>query len=165
LIPGHFAAHFVSDICAWASRPIAAACFERLRGLIAQGFFVEGELPTTPAYLATAERFARGDHAGAAEAYRPLLNSRLAPAFAAIAFDRAGDPETASRIDAVPMSRAVAMHGATMAHVREARRAFARKDFTRARELARTVVHAWEVADVSLKPVAEMRALLARLPK
>lgn len=52
-----------------------------------------------------------------------------------------------------------------MSHVREAHRAAAKKDFTRARELAQTVIDAWSVADAKVPYVDEMRVLIAALPK
>ncbi|MFO0745892.1 MAG: hypothetical protein U1F43_09490 [Myxococcota bacterium] len=58
----------------------------------------------------------------------------------------------------------VAYRGATLAQLREARRALARRDFAAARALARTIIDAWSVADVAVPAVGEMKALIAKLP-
>ena len=79
--------------------------------------------------------------------------------------EQSGDVETASRLDAILMARQVKMsHGATFGHVREARRACARKDLERCRALAQTVIDAWGAADAKVPTVDEMRKLVAGLP-
>jgi len=164
LHPGHFTIPVVAEVCAFASRPVAARCFARLRELDRADWFA-ARLPNASMVLDTAERFAAGDMEGAAAAYRPMLPIDPKPSHHAVmAFDAIGETETASRMDAVRLGTGVSLHGATLAHLREARRAVARRDFVKARELARTVIDAWEVADAKVPAVEEMRALLAALP-
>lgn len=79
------------------------------------------------------------------------------------AFDRAGDAATASAIDA-PLLSNRGYNGATMAVVREARRAAARGDKDKARELAQRVVEAWGEADAEVPLLAEMRAIVDGRP-
>jgi hypothetical protein len=52
--------------------------------------------------------------------------------------------------------------GVSPAMLREARRALARGDRDRARELAQKIVDAWGASDVPVPAVDEMRALLAK---
>jgi eukaryotic-like serine/threonine-protein kinase len=61
------------------------------------------------------------------------------------------------------MKQAGELNGATLGHVRAARRAYARGDRARARELAERVVKAWSVADDEPPALAEMRRLLVKL--
>jgi hypothetical protein len=164
LTSGHFAPTFVAETCAWSSRAIAARCFERLRGLIAAGYFVEGRLVSTEPFVEAAERFSQGDIVAAARAYRPLLTAPYHRHFSVAIFDAAGEHEIASRLDAFGLASGPSLHGATLSHLREARRALAKKDWARAREMAQTVIDAWSVADVKVPAVDEMRALIARLP-
>ncbi|MCC6624177.1 MAG: serine/threonine protein kinase [Deltaproteobacteria bacterium] len=159
MAPAHAA-----DGCAEASPAIAKACHERLRALLAQGFFTEGHPAAADTSFTIAERFAAGDMAGVVAAYRPLLVKLVPNGYAPRAFDAMGDPETASRLDQASMVWASLYHGATLGHVREARRALARKDSAAARAFAQTVIDAWGVADVPVPAVAEMKALIASLP-
>jgi hypothetical protein len=55
-------------------------------------------------------------------------------------------------------------HGASLATLRSARRAAARGDHAAARRYAQQVIDAWASADVEVPAVAEMRALLTKLP-
>jgi hypothetical protein len=76
-------------------------------------------------------------------------------------FDSAGEPELAEQIDNELADRAF-FHGISAALPRMAKRAFARGDKARARELAQKVIDAWSVADVPVPAVDEMRKLLLR---
>jgi hypothetical protein len=164
LAQGHFAPSWAADACAVASPEIAAQCFARLGELVRDGWFIEGLLPGTDGYLEGGERFSRGDFAAAAAAWRPLVAGGYGSAnLTAAAFDSIGEYEIASSIDAKYLQYAELYHGATMAHVREARRAVIRKDIDRARELAQQVIDAWSMADVEVLVVDEMRELLAKL--
>jgi hypothetical protein len=78
-------------------------------------------------------------------------------------FEHTGAADLAERVDEEAMKRADELNGATLGHVRAARRAFARGDRTRARQLAEQVVKAWAVADEAPPALAEMRKLIARL--
>lgn len=153
-------------ICAMASAP--ARCFARFRAL-------RGRLPgaiseDTDAFLLGAERYAAGDWAGAARAFRPLLGGKLAlarvfPSAMVEAFERTGALELAERVDAEVMLRAGEQHGATDGHVRAARRALARGDRERAAQLADQVIAAWALADEVPPGLAAMRALAAPPPR
>jgi len=163
--PGHYALLYSSRACALASPEVTVNCFARLRDLADAGAFIEGQALGTEEHFAANERFSRRDYAGAVAAWRPLLAvSSYLPSFASVAFDAAGEAELASRVDEKEMENAPLFNGATMAHVREAKRAFDRKDFERARSLARTVIDAWGAADAPVPSVAQMRELLAELP-
>jgi hypothetical protein len=154
-------------LCAHAHRPIAIACFARLRDLTKRGFFV-GSAAGLDGLAEGAEAYARGDLALAAKRFRPLMRTPdervelMAPLFAA-AFDRQGDPELAAGVDALVMERGGAYNGVDLAFVRAAKRSALRGDKARALELARKVVDAWSVADETIPSVTEMKALLRRL--
>ena len=82
----------------------------------------------------------------------------------AAAFDAAGEADLAERVDARLIAAKDGNYGgASLSHVRSARRAMARGDRARAKQLAQQVVDAWGGADVPVPAVAEMKALLARL--
>jgi len=150
--------------CALASPATAATCFARIRKLIEAGYF-HGSFERTAPFLAGAERYAQRDYKGAAAAWRALANEPPSGRTWLIlgdAFDRAGDPEIAERIDKQGPYMGL-IGGLSIAHLRMARRAAARGDAARARELAQKIVDAWGVADAPVPAVQEMRALLTRL--
>ncbi|APR87052.1 Serine/threonine-protein kinase pkn3 [Minicystis rosea] len=154
-------------ICALASKAASRRCFARLRVIFARGQF-QSSIPGLDAFMQGAERYAEGDLPGAAAAWRPLQRSRGAlvdvmPDAMAEAFERAGEDELAARIDAPLLARGGTLNGASLAHVRAARRARARGDRETARALATRVIEAWSVADVKVPAVAEMRALVAKM--
>ncbi len=156
----------LAAICALATRPTSRRCFARLRAL--RDRLSGGILPSTQAFTEGAERYAQGNLAGAAAAWRPLMRepgmfAEALPDAMATAFDRAGDVELAGRIDAMLGARAAELNGATIAHVRAARRALARGDKSRARTEAQRVIDAWSVADETVPAVEEMRRLIAGL--
>jgi serine/threonine protein kinase len=162
---GDFAVLGVSWACARATRTVAARCFHRLRERVRQGWFREGLVSHSLALLDAGEAWAKGDLGAAARVLRPVVTAGGGvPDYASEVFDRLGETDLASRLDRQTFGRAPGFHGATLSHVREARRAAAAGDTPRARELAETVVGAWSVADVPVPAVAEMRALLGRLP-
>lgn len=166
LARGHFALRDAGNACALASGPVAIRCFERLRSLEKSNYFVEGQVSTTQDLLDGAERFATGDLQGAVKAWRSLISSGSPiPGYASAALDEAGEHDLAANSDARRLRFARLYHGATLAHVREAHRAFDRKDYERAREMATAVVDAWSPADTKVAAVGEMRALLHKLPK
>ncbi len=116
--------------------------------------------------LKGAKRYVAGDLRGAVQIWRPLVAStddvilRVLPT---APFDRAGEHDLAARLDAAKLAYTF-IAGVSEAAPREAKRAFAAGDKARARKLAEDVVKAWEVADVEVPAVAEMRALLKQLP-
>jgi|GEM_PF-551248 len=154
----------IPAICVHASAP--ERCFARFRALRPQ---LPGAITAdTDAFLLGAERYAAHDYAGAAAAWRPLLAGNLVLASAlpdamVDTFERAHDPDLAERIDRDDMLRANELSGATLGHVRAARRALTRGDRTRARELAQQVIHAWQFADEAPPALAEMRQLVDQL--
>ncbi|MFO0744297.1 MAG: hypothetical protein U1F43_01310 [Myxococcota bacterium] len=164
LTPNLVAAYYASAGCADASPDVTKRCVARIRGLVDAGFFTNGRYATYETLLEVVQHFAQGEMKAAAEAYRPAIASGGNSGFGARAFDAIGEPDTASIIDQRMFTNAPFYHGATLAHVREARRALGRKDFAAARKLAQTVIDAWSVADVVVPAVAEMKALLAKLP-
>jgi eukaryotic-like serine/threonine-protein kinase len=163
----------LAAVCALASPAVSARCFTRLRAL--RGRLSEWRAPADE-LLRGAECYARHDFAGAAAAWRPRLSPTAAPdpmSYGVVvtllvpdalvdAFDRAGDHATATRIDDYLMMGADTLGGATLAHVRAARRAVQRGDRATARRLAQQVIDAWSNADETVPAVAEMRAVLAR---
>ena len=151
-------------ICALSSAP--GRCFTRFRSLRQQ---LPGAITAdTDDFLIGAERYVTGDLSGAARAWRPLLGGSKALAAAlpdpmVEAFERTGAADLAEQVDQEVMKRAGELNGATLGHVRSARRALARGDRKTARRLAEQVVKAWSVADEPPPALAEMRQLLARL--
>ena len=146
--------------CIAASRPIARRCLETVE-LLARGR-PGGSLPPMAALIAGGYRYVEGDLAGAAEHWRPLVGEKWSPV-PTRAFEAAGMPELAERLDAKRMERPM-FTGVTPAHARAAKRALARGDDARARELATLVVNRWSVADARVPAVDEMRALLESVP-
>jgi serine/threonine protein kinase len=157
----------VPAICAIASAPVSVRCFQRFQSL--RGRLSGGITEDTDNLVRGAERYARGDLEGAAKAWRPLLRgpgtlaSEL-PAAMVKSFEHTHDIDLAERVDEAAKLRAREFNGATLGHVRMARRAFARGDREKAATLAREVVEAWSVADETVPSVNEMRLLLSRLP-
>ncbi|HEY2514492.1 MAG TPA: hypothetical protein VGI39_26690 [Polyangiaceae bacterium] len=97
-------------------------------------------------------------------AWRPIVGTsndlviRLLPT---ALFDRLGEHDLAARIDERKRHYRQ-LSGVSEATPREAHRAFEHGDRARAKELAESVVHAWEVADAVIPAVADMKALLAK---
>jgi hypothetical protein len=150
-------------VCANASHEVAKACLARIGALVERGDF-EPPSSADKADIRGLERFGTGDLRGAADAWRSMVAGDVDRRLYAVAFDAAGDADLAERVD----ERLIAAQdgnygGASLSHVRSARRAMARGDRARAKQLAQQVVDAWGAADVPVPAVAEMRALLARL--
>ena len=149
-------------LCMNAGPSLADRCLARVEKLGSErnSWGVGGDV-----FLRGAKRYAAGDVRGAVNDWRPIVaspNDDLARLLPTSAFERAGEPDLAARIDARKM-RYRQFAGVSEAAPREARRAFARGDRTRAKELAKGVIQAWEVADAVIPAVAEMRALLAKI--
>jgi hypothetical protein len=154
-------------LCMAAPQPVGRRCITRLRGLFVAGHWGVGTSGVGDLMDGTAA-YVNGDFAGAARAWRPLLrasswNVDILRNFLSDAFDRAGEPDLAERVDARVLAAPGALNGADLAYVRAARRAAKRGDKATARRFAQTVVEAWSVADVSVPALVEMRALLASL--
>ncbi|WP_437528989.1 serine/threonine-protein kinase [Sorangium sp. So ce726] len=150
-------------VCGHASRAVTRRCFERLRELWQRLSF--SALPDAGAFTEGAERYAKGDFAGAAQRFRPLLRTQ-GPFVEVLAesmvetFERTGETDLVDRLEKAIPDRSRELNGATLALVRAARRAAQRGEDDRARELAKQIVDAWSVADEPVPAVAEMRQLL-----
>jgi eukaryotic-like serine/threonine-protein kinase len=156
-------ASIAATLCMSASKPLAGPCFDRVGRLIADKYFV-AVVPSARAGVEGGKLYASGAYAKAAAAFRPLVSenaptTNLMRDTIADAFDRTGDFAMAELVDRRAMDDAEAFHGATLAHVRAARRAAKRGDKAAARSLAAAVVRAWATADVPPPALREMRAL------
>jgi hypothetical protein len=154
----------IPAVCVYASAP--DRCFARFRSL--RGALPGAVTPDTDDFMVGAERYAARDYAGAAQRWRPLLTGHLAlgsalPDALVEVFERTGSEELAVRVDDDVMKRAREFNGATLGHVRAARRAFARRDPETARRLAEQVIAAWSLADDQPPALAEMRRLVAQI--
>jgi hypothetical protein len=154
----------VPAICAQSSQP--ERCFARFRELRPQ--LPGSATRQSDEFLTGAERYVQHDLDGAARIWRELLRGGMAMASAlpdAIVdtFERTGATDLAELVDTEVMKRASQFHGATLGHVRAARRARQRGDRDRAHLLAEEVIHAWSLADEVPPVLAEMRALAAKL--
>ncbi|MCA9606507.1 MAG: serine/threonine protein kinase [Myxococcales bacterium] len=149
-------------ICMRASPELAAPCFTRLRALREERAARAGRRSTAEALLEGADREIQGDDAGAVRAWRTLVRTGH-PLLDPGAFERAGELDLLDTLVASWLSRND-FAGLHPAHAIAARRAAARGETARARELANRVIEAWGAADVAVPAVADMRALLAELP-
>jgi hypothetical protein len=160
-----------ADACILASRDVSKRCFARLRQLLAAHYFPSAE-PTAAAYLDGCDHYAQGDLRGASTLWRPLVSGHAADSgfagnaiarFGPLAFDAAGEHDLAVKVDQQSLAAGFdTFGGASPAHAREARRALAKGDKDRARELAQKVIDAWGAADVQVPAVADMRSLLSQ---
>jgi hypothetical protein len=155
-----FAAN-TAALCALAEPAVAKGCLAKVAALPRE---LTGLAETTE-LIDAGERYIAGDFRGAAERARALANlvwfrTRIGD-FLVDVFDRGGMPEMAEELDRPHVDDKV-LHGASLATLRSARRAWARGDKARARELARRVVEAWKLVDTTVPAVAEMEALLAK---
>jgi serine/threonine protein kinase len=152
----------VAVACALASPDASKGCFVRLRQLVEKQHFL-ARLESFSSTLDGLERWSKRDYVGAARAFRALQGEGTSLAllghFMATSFDAAGEHDLAERIDAQEIASSAAWHGATLAHVRAARRAKATNNPARAKELAKVVVEAWIQADESVRFIPEMQAL------
>jgi len=154
----------IPAICVYASAP--GRCFARFRALRPQlAGTITGD---TDELLVGAERYAQRDLIGAAKAWRTQLGGRMIvasvlPDAMVEAFEATGAADLAERVDAEVAQRAGELNGATLGHVRSARRALVRGDRGQARQLADQVIQAWSVADEPPPALADMRRLVAQL--
>ncbi|MDC0746749.1 serine/threonine-protein kinase [Polyangium mundeleinium] len=150
-------------VCAYASPAVSRRCFTRFRELRQRLSF--SALPDADAFTEGAERYAKGDFAGAARAFRPLLRTP-GPFVEVLAepmietFEHTGESELVARVEAAMADRSGELNGASLALVRAARRAAKRGEKEQARALAHRVLDAWSVADETVPAVAEMRRLV-----
>ncbi|HEY6180212.1 MAG TPA: hypothetical protein VIX73_37480, partial [Kofleriaceae bacterium] len=156
----------IAAICATAPPAASARCFARVRAL--RGRLSGGTTEETDALLRGAERYAAREFDAAAAAWRPLLGgsaplAAMLPDAMAEVFDATDNAEIAERVDQAVMQRGAEFGGATMGHVRAARRALLRGDRARARSLANQVVVAWQFADQAPPALTEMQHLVRRL--
>lgn len=149
--------------CAHASPAVSRRGFTRLRELRQR--LSHSTALEVDDFLEGAERYAKGNFAGAAQAFRPLLRTP-GPFVEVLAepmvetFERVGEAELVDRLDAALVRHSAELNGASLALVRAARRAAKRGDTKEAQGLAKQVVDAWSVADESVPAVDEMRRML-----
>jgi hypothetical protein len=154
--------------CALAARAVARRCFARLQELVDRRWFTAGFVPGSLTQLEGAKAWVAGDRAAALNAWRPLTRrpslmlQRLSVALAP-AFDDAGEPDVAERIDGYDLAHAGEHNGASLAMLRAARRAARAGDDARALDLAKRIVEAWSAADATIPAVDEMRKLVRAL--
>jgi serine/threonine protein kinase len=152
----------LAAVCALASKPVSGPCFDRLEALS-----LTGQVPESKLFTAGARRYAEGDLRGAASAWRSLLRSpeTLPPGLAGPmteVFEAVGEPALVERIDGLLADERGKYHGASLADVRAAKRAFRRGDQAKAQAESTRVLAAWELADDEVPAVGELRALLAK---
>jgi hypothetical protein len=149
--------------CARATPEVADAGLRALERVGEQHTSGRNRVPGIDALTAGARAHAHGDMAGAVAAWRPLVRTGLASVLPAGAFDRGGAPELGRHLDRERL-QSRAYGGANPANAREAARCAAEGDHECARRHATQVIEAWSTADAEIPAVAEMRALLERLP-
>jgi hypothetical protein len=152
--------HTPMVLCMHAGGGLPERCLDRIAklGRAGRNWWYEGGT----ALLEGAQRYAAGDLRGAASAWRPLVvgsNLEIVRALPTEMFERAGEPDLAARLDARKMAFTF-IAGVSDAAPREASRALMRGDRKRAGDLARSVVQAWEVADVDVPALERMRVLV-----
>ena len=147
-------------LCMEARKDRALRCLDRWEKAGGVGLDFWGE--SRKRLVEGARRYAQGDIRGAAAAWRPITGAdiKIGCLVPTDVFERAGEIDMAARLDAAKMTVAV-FGGVSEAAPREAKRALARGDRARARELANKIVQAWGVADTVVPAVADMRAILA----
>jgi hypothetical protein len=150
------------SLCLMAERATAAACVRRLQALEGAAPLVASQ--TDARAVALAMQLSGGPRADEARRLIGGVADTLTVVQMPFLSHLPGDDEVSVRIDEAEMRLAGWFHGATMAHVRQARRAFTRGEHARARALATTVVRAWSTVDHPPAATDEMRALLRRLP-
>jgi hypothetical protein len=152
----------IPAICAHASRPAATRCFSRL------GELSVDTLRDTVAFTQGAERFAMGDHPGAATAWRPLVKDpepyvQVLGDAMITAFESVGETALVEKLERVAEKSAQTHGGASLDMVRAARRAAKQGKRAEARALATRLIEAWSEAAEPVPAVAEMRRLLAQI--
>ena len=151
-------------ICVRSSAP--DRCFALLRARRRQ--LSGGSTQDTDAFMRGAERYVKGNLSEAAKHWRPLLGGHklvasVLPDAMVEVFELTDAVDLAEQLDREVMKRAGEFNGATLGHVRAARRALARGDRAMARQLAEQVVKAWSLADEEPPALAAMRRLLEQL--
>ncbi len=165
IIGGVFAKARVIRGCTERDSTRSQKCLATLRRFANRGT-LHFSLPSLTEALDGAERYAQGDMAGAAMAWRPLAAapdevSEILLEPMVDAFERGGEPELAMKMDAWVLERPGRYNGADLSRVRTARRAWAAGDKAVATKWAREVVDAWAVADDRVPAVDEMRGIPA----
>jgi hypothetical protein len=151
-------------ICLNASAP--RPCLQRLRSL--KKHIAGASTPQTEALLKGAELYVQGDMENAAKQWRPLIVGDLSlalqlPEAMTDAFSRTGNLSLAEEVDQEVMKRAGEFNGATLGHVRAAKRALDLGHRSRAQQLANDIVKAWAHADEPPPALAAMTEL-SRMP-
>jgi len=149
-------------VCMRASEALATPCLARLRALREAQAARAGRAATAEALLTGAEAYVSGDREAAVRAWRPLVRRGNSLLFND-AFEPAGELGLLDRHLAILVQNEQ-FGGLSHVHPMAARRAAVRGEHDRARALAEATIRAWGTADVELRQVDEMRALLASLP-
>lgn len=151
----------ITALCMYASPERASRCLDHIEALPSAA--AHDRYDGIDEYIRGARSYAHGNVHEAVEAWRGLPSAYyFAASLPSHAFDDAGEPELGARCDEVKMSRRP-YAGLSRAQPSMARRAAARGETDRARELAREVIEAWNQADVRIPAVEEMRTLLDAL--
>jgi hypothetical protein len=151
-------------MCIYASPAISRACFDRIDRVAAQVNIKTGWGDAD--LLAGGRLYARGDVKGAVGAWRSLFTNSVGREYTYLptaAFEAAGEHDLAERAEE-PLFLERCCGGLSSIEPRLAVRALERGDHARAREAAERVIDRWGKADAPVPAVAEMRALLAKLP-
>jgi serine/threonine-protein kinase len=151
-----------TQACASATRELGTKCLARIRALSG------GRVGNIDGILDGAEHFTRGEYAAAALAWRTMM---VRPGWQLDSFrdllgtalERSGQDDLVARLDAPVLASRGRYNGVELAHVRAARRAERSGDKATAKRLAVQVIAAWQVADVDVPAVAEMRKMVTRL--
>jgi hypothetical protein len=158
--------------CLQTPAPLGPRCVARIDVLYRAGHFGAGYVGAAEA-IAGARAYVAGDYAGAARSWRPMLarsnvgSENMRPSIAD-AFDRAGFPDLADRVDAVAVgvdNVALPIESQSvpsLALERSARRALARGDCATAKRYAQHLIDKWELADEVPPAVDRMKKLLTR---
>ena len=153
----------VAASCALAEPPLALACVAALAPGDAAPALEQDDWRRVEEVV---RNYVLGDFAKAADAARGLAGSPYSAYYAVRlgdflvdVFDRGGVPELADALDRAHVDDRN-LHGASLAALRTARRAWARGDKERARELAKRIVDAWKLVDMKVPAVAEMDKII-----
>jgi serine/threonine protein kinase len=158
----------LAGICVRLPNKSGRDCSRRLRSLFAGGHF-GAAFPSSSETVDGVEKYVAGDVAGAAKAWRSIARSgTTADAWGypfVDAFEKNGDVDIATRMDAKAVEQNIKTPNADLAWVREATRAEKRGDFARAKSLAQAYLDRWETADERSKAWPDMKKLLSRVAK
>ena len=155
------------DGCLAAPRDVAKRCLARMNELEASNYFSIPPTALGSRWKRILERYVSGESEEAAMLARQTLQNELPASLRenlVRILDQVSDAELIGILDDKEVARqGKHLNGATLSHVRAARRAKERGDAERARSLANAVIEAWGTADTPVPAVAEMKRLLGEL--